>query len=36
MKTKELFHQIKTLFPPLKSVSNKGESGRVGVIGGSY
>lgn len=25
-----------SLFPPLKSVSNKGDSGRVGVIGGSY
>ena len=36
MKGKEIFNKIKTLFPPLKSVSNKGESGRVGVIGGSY
>jgi hypothetical protein len=36
LKGQDLISKLRSIFPPLKSKSQKGESGRLAVIGGSY
>jgi NAD(P)H-hydrate repair Nnr-like enzyme with NAD(P)H-hydrate dehydratase domain len=34
--TSHLLKEIVKIFPPLSAKNTKGESGRIGVVGGSY